>query len=207
MIQYPDLAVIVKVKKPGLYRAALAVGIDHEEIRQIAWQGAIRSAATYDRTITGQNGKVASFATYAFKSIMNHVGRATEVANQRQFRTPTGGKISGDAPFRESRPGKSRNIWDDVGDTRPHPTDDPVERDRLATVKARIADALRKLPNRLRTIVEMRWGLNGNDPLTLEEAGQALHITRERVRQLEKRAMERIRIPLAISSHSLLGDE
>jgi RNA polymerase primary sigma factor len=43
-------------------------------------------------------------------------------------------------------------------------------------------------------IVSMRWGLDGNNPMTLEEIGEVFHITRERVRQIEAKAKRNIKL-------------
>jgi RNA polymerase sigma factor (sigma-70 family) len=52
--------------------------------------------------------------------------------------------------------------------------------------------ALSQLPLRERQILEMRFGLNGENQ-TLEEVGKKLRVSRERIRQLEKRGLERLR--------------
>jgi RNA polymerase sigma factor (sigma-70 family) len=52
--------------------------------------------------------------------------------------------------------------------------------------------AMSQLPLRERQILEMRFGLNGENH-TLEEVGKRLHVSRERIRQLEKRGLERLR--------------
>ncbi len=45
------------------------------------------------------------------------------------------------------------------------------------------------LPERERQVVELRYGLDGEKPRTLEQVGKTLGVTRERVRQLEARAL------------------
>jgi RNA polymerase primary sigma factor len=52
--------------------------------------------------------------------------------------------------------------------------------------------ALRSLPERERVVVELRYGLGGNDPKTLEEIGRRLGLTRERVRQIELDSLRRL---------------
>jgi RNA polymerase primary sigma factor len=47
---------------------------------------------------------------------------------------------------------------------------------------------------RLRTVLQLRYGLDGEAPRTLEEIGDTLHLTRERIRQLEKEAMKLLRL-------------
>ena len=53
--------------------------------------------------------------------------------------------------------------------------------------------ALRRLNPRMRYVVTLRFGLDGDKPKTLEEVGEVLGITRERVRQLETRALRELR--------------
>ncbi|KFF59412.1 hypothetical protein JF66_11570 [Cryobacterium sp. MLB-32] len=58
-----------------------------------------------------------------------------------------------------------------------------------------IARALAALPERERSIVEARYGLNGQDPHTLDQLACIHGVTRERVRQIEKRALLLLRVP------------
>jgi RNA polymerase primary sigma factor len=53
--------------------------------------------------------------------------------------------------------------------------------------------ALERLKPRMRFVLALRFGLDGEKPRTLEEVGDALGITRERVRQLETRALRELR--------------
>ena len=52
--------------------------------------------------------------------------------------------------------------------------------------------ALASLNERMRHVLELRFGLNGQAPKTLEEVGAELGVTRERVRQLESRALREL---------------
>jgi RNA polymerase primary sigma factor len=64
-----------------------------------------------------------------------------------------------------------------------------------ATARAlELAAAVRSLDPRLRKVVERRFGLDGDPPQTLEELGSELGITRERVRQIETRALRELRL-------------
>ncbi|MBW2090843.1 MAG: sigma-70 family RNA polymerase sigma factor [Deltaproteobacteria bacterium] len=56
-----------------------------------------------------------------------------------------------------------------------------------------IREALTSLPDREEQIIRQRFGLDIDETLTLEEVGKELQISRERVRQLEKRALTRLR--------------
>ncbi len=57
-----------------------------------------------------------------------------------------------------------------------------------------LASALSHLNPRMRHVLALRFGLDGEKPQTLEEVGAGLGITRERVRQLESRALRELRI-------------
>jgi RNA polymerase primary sigma factor len=56
-----------------------------------------------------------------------------------------------------------------------------------------LAEALLLLNPRMQRVLSLRFGLNGETPQTLEEVGAGLGITRERVRQLESRALRELR--------------
>ena len=58
-------------------------------------------------------------------------------------------------------------------------------------------DAIEELPERERRILEQHFGLGGGDSHTLEEIGQGMGLTRERVRQVEQQALRRLEHMLA----------
>ena len=53
--------------------------------------------------------------------------------------------------------------------------------------------ALAVLPGRDREVLELRYGLNGRKPMTLEEVGEAFGVTRERIRQIENNTLKRLK--------------
>jgi RNA polymerase primary sigma factor len=57
---------------------------------------------------------------------------------------------------------------------------------------AELQIALAQLSERMRHVLELRFGLTGGVPKTLEEVGAELGVTRERVRQLESRALREL---------------
>jgi RNA polymerase primary sigma factor len=76
-----------------------------------------------------------------------------------------------------------------------------IEDDRQRPLERELADQQRHdtlaglveaLPYRERTILELRYGLAGNQPHTLEEVGRRFGVTRERVRQIETRTLRRL---------------
>ena len=56
-----------------------------------------------------------------------------------------------------------------------------------------IQKALDSLPERERQVIELRYGLRGHEPLTLEEVGRAFGVTRERVRQIENNTLKKLK--------------
>jgi RNA polymerase primary sigma factor len=55
-----------------------------------------------------------------------------------------------------------------------------------------IQKALDSLPERERKVIELRFGLTGSQPCTLEEVGKAFGVTRERIRQIENNTLKRL---------------
>jgi RNA polymerase primary sigma factor len=53
--------------------------------------------------------------------------------------------------------------------------------------------ALEALPERERQVIELRYGLSGLEPLTLEEVGKTFGVTRERIRQIETNTLKKLR--------------
>lgn len=62
-------------------------------------------------------------------------------------------------------------------------------------LRAQIAVALDQLTERERRVLELRYGLTDGQPRTLEEVGKAFGVTRERVRQIEVKALRKLRHP------------
>jgi RNA polymerase primary sigma factor len=80
------------------------------------------------------------------------------------------------------------DMLEDVNSDQP----DVVLADFLRSVE--LQGALDKLADRMRNVLELRFGLSGKPPQTLEEVGTELGVTRERVRQLESRALRELQL-------------
>lgn len=75
----------------------------------------------------------------------------------------------------------------------PIPVADPNEElARREEIVTSVAHLLKALPSRERWIVIRRFGLDGADPLSLEELGDDLNVSKERVRQLQRQAIRRM---------------
>jgi RNA polymerase primary sigma factor len=56
-----------------------------------------------------------------------------------------------------------------------------------------LSRALSMLAERERRVLEMRYGLNGEQPCTLDEVGRTFNVTRERIRQIENQSLKKLR--------------
>jgi RNA polymerase primary sigma factor len=134
--------------------------------------------------------------------------RARRVLTQKLNRDPTMEELSKESGFPPKRvqelldlvedpvsletpvgDGES-NYGDLVEDTKADLPEDTTAR-RLRAVE--LAVALHHLNPRMQRVLALRFGLDGEKPQTLEEVGAGLGITRERVRQLESRALRELR--------------
>ncbi len=71
----------------------------------------------------------------------------------------------------------------------------PMEHARQQSLKEQMGKYLEELDDRERRVLTMRFGLEDGIPHTLEEIGKILNVTRERVRQLEMKALRKLRHP------------
>ena len=62
-------------------------------------------------------------------------------------------------------------------------------------LKSQIMEVLETLSPRERQVIEYRFGINDSRPRTLEEVGQTFGVTRERIRQIEAKALRKLRHP------------
>ena len=68
----------------------------------------------------------------------------------------------------------------------------PFDTASLSLRREDIKKALDSLPERERKVIELRFGLLGDQPCTLEEVGRAFGVTRERIRQIENNTLKRL---------------
>ena len=74
-------------------------------------------------------------------------------------------------------------------------TPSPEESALAGSMKEQLAAILATLKDKERKVLEMRFGLNGYEPCTLEQVGNEFRITRERARQIELQALKNLRKP------------
>ena len=139
---------------------------------------------------------------------VRRVVRARRILAQKLNRDPTIAEIAKESGFPESRVrtllelvedaisletpvGEGDSLYSDLIEDESTQQPEAATAERLRSVE--LEQALARLEPRLRDVVERRFGLTGRNPQTLESIGNDLGITRERVRQLETRALKELR--------------
>ena len=139
---------------------------------------------------------------------VRRVMRSRRVLAQKLNRDPSTDEIAVEAGFTPERVqellelvqdpvsletpvGDGESLYGDMVEDTKTAGPDVVTSDRLRSTE--LAAALDRLNPRMRHVLARRFGLDGQIPQTLEEVGAGLGITRERVRQLESRALRELR--------------
>ena len=82
----------------------------------------------------------------------------------------------------------------ELGDTLEQDSVPSAEVEMIRTsFEQRIQDMVGGLDDKEREVIRMRFGLDGDEPKTLQEIGESLGLSRERIRQIESRAKEKLR--------------
>ena len=114
------------------------------------------------------------FSTYASWAIMKNFARTIPEENYRRDRFVTG----------------HEEMFESAADTR---SDEHEYESAVKRMQEAVKGMLGKLDDRERRIIISRFGLGGAHEQTLEQLGRELGITKERVRQIESRAQEKLR--------------
>ena len=96
--------------------------------------------------------------------------------------------ISFDSPIKGDEEGDS-SYFDFVEDKSQSPEDDVVNHMMEKDVRGLLA----VLGDKERDIIEKRYGFNGNEPMSLKAIGDEYNLTKERIRQIEKAALQKLR--------------
>ena len=140
--------------------------------------------------------------------IMNRVSRTQNKLAQTYGRAPTPEEIANELEMTPKRVeeiqrltretvsleaplGESESSLRDFIEDEFAPQPDEIAADAMARRSLELV--LGGLPERERKILELRYGLTGEDPMTLEQVGKAFGVTRERVRQMELKTLRRLK--------------
>lgn len=152
-------------------------GIHIEDLISIGTIGLIKAVGTY------QPEKAIKLATYASRCIENEILMyLRKTANQKT-------ELSFDEPLNTDWDGNELLLSDVLGtdgDSIEKPIEDDVDRDLLFT-------AVSRLSPRERTIITMRFGLDGRKERTQKEVADLLGISQSYISRLEKRIIDRLK--------------
>jgi RNA polymerase primary sigma factor len=141
--------------------------------------------------------------------MMNHVSKASHKLSQELGREPTSDEIAAEVklnpdrvreivkasqqpisleqPYGEGGEGVVAEMIEDKA------VDQPVDQVSREMLREQVRSALDDLSERERKVLSLRYGLSGDRHFTLEEVGQVLGVTRERIRQIEQEALWKLR--------------
>jgi RNA polymerase sigma factor (sigma-70 family) len=142
---------------------------------------------------TEQHGKDPSIALLAttFKTTPTRIQTLLDMQPRAvSLNAPTG-----------SEDGEGAELADRIED---HTVISPAEVASMHLLRTKVRQVLEDLPARERNVLSLRFGLDDGQKHTLEEVGRTLHVTRERIRQIEAKALKKLRHPRRI--RMLRGD-
>jgi RNA polymerase primary sigma factor len=159
--------------------------------------GLIEAARRFDPS---RNVKFITYAVWWIRESLMHV-----LADQtRAFSVPPKlffmlGTSDDDVSLNEpASPGATRQLGDMLAQEQVPLVEDTMIRQSDLDG---LASALNELDRKEREVVRLRFGLEDDEPRTLQEIGDRLHLSRERVRQIESRAKEKLRRSAKLRSH------
>jgi RNA polymerase primary sigma factor len=135
-------------------------------------------------------------------SIASNIAEGMDITEEEVAKTMSISQthLSLDAPL---TPGEDNKLLDYLPDNL-NPTPDEQTFEKALTES--IEEALAHLKERESKILRLYFGLDGEEPMTLEQIGSLLGITRERVRQIKEKALSRLRhVSRARALESYLG--
>ena len=163
-------------------------GGDQDDLEQAAIGGLMRAARKFD---PDRGVRFSTYATWWIRqALARHAGEA------RLIHVPENPQARASEEAARARAIASIDEPNEHGSTpselladRGEAPEEAMRREEAAGV---LAAAVRRLGPRDAEVLRRRYGLQGGEPETLKEVGDRLGLTRERVRQIEKRARERL---------------
>ncbi|MFQ5918011.1 MAG: sigma-70 family RNA polymerase sigma factor [Candidatus Binatia bacterium] len=111
-----------------------------------------------------------------------------------------GPSVSLDSPIGDEGEGCLADFVEDQH--MPKPQEEAME----ANLRAQINEAIAILPPRQEAVLRLRFGIGEPHDYTLKEIGERFSLTRERVRQIEEKALRKLRYPVSTTKHQPRGE-
>jgi RNA polymerase primary sigma factor len=144
--------------------------------------------------LSGQVSRLET-AREKLKSELERTPTTEELAARTQFSTDEVERLllaAGDDVSLSTAVGDDGNL--ELGDTLEQDSVPSAEVEMIRTsFERRIQDMVGGLDEKEREVIRMRFGLDGDEPRTLQEIGETMGLSRERIRQIESRAKEKLR--------------
>jgi RNA polymerase primary sigma factor len=102
-------------------------------------------------------------------------------------------KISQETTSLDTKVGEDEDST--LGDFVPDESESPIDTASKQLLKDHLDDVLSTLTDREAKVLTLRFGLDGSQPKTLEEVGKVFGVTRERIRQIEAKALRKLKHP------------
>ena len=166
----------------------------------------IRQAIT--RAIADQ-GRTIRIPVHMVETV-NRIRKASRSLAQSLGREPTAAELAGEVEMQEHQVREIlQMVMDPVSLESPVGDEDaqlgdfmqdllfpsPSEETTFRMMQSQLWEALSTLTERERKVLELRFGLRGGEIRTLEEVGEEFQVTRERIRQIEAKALRKLRHP------------
>ena len=142
---------------------------------------------------------------------INRLTRTTRALIQKLGRDPTASEIAAAMGVTEARVAEIQKIALDpislettIGDEEDSKISDfiedesalsPLEATSQVLLREQLLSVIETLTPREQKVIRMRYGLDNSHPRTLEEVGKEFNVTRERIRQIEAKALRKLRHP------------
>jgi len=128
---------------------------------------------------------------YGREPTSEEIGRGMEIAPEkvREIMKVSQEPVSLETPIGEEEDSHLGDFIEDQGALA------PADAASHQLLKEQVMDVLASLAPRERKVLELRFGLEDGRSRTLEEVGREFHVTRERIRQIEAKALRKLRHP------------